>query len=219
MKYLFSVRPIITGIFLFSLIYVLSYDFYLKDYLDKRNDSVVIFDVLERISFSLIATVVFYFINQHVPQEKNREKTLSQLKRSVNLLQIDLIHLLSSLGIESNFDSFPDQALLDEKFTGRVTTEVIQGLGFTTLKYPINEFVTLAMERMNEELRNVLIFHDTIDNEVLIKLLAIKRNVDERRQAFFFGHIDLPLTWESPNLAYLGKTLTEINSQLSSKSE
>lgn len=215
MKYLLSIRPVIIIIFLLSLIYIFCYNFYFEECLTKNNYNLTIFKIIEKITFSLVATIIFYIINQHYPREKKKEKTLKQLKTSIGSLKTDIINLLQSLHIECSYNDYfeKDLKILDD----RLNTEIIQGKGSTALKYQISVYITLIMNRLSDEVEDILVFHDTINEDVLEKLLFLKRRVDERKKDKIFEQIELPLSWETPTLIIVSKTLEEISKMISSK--
>jgi len=219
MKYYRSINPVIKSLFYFASLYAIVFDFYLVEVFEEDSIWKTLLTVIERLCFSFIATIIFFIINQHYPKVKKKEKTNAQLKLIIQKIQIETIDLFGALGLRTNFREFVTQEILDAAFKGRSNKEVVQGKGFTTSKYPADEYVTMVMQRIGEHIQDVLLFHETIDNDILEKLLLIKSTVDDRRRTAFHSQHELPLDWESYQLSVISEKTFEIVTKLFTKEE
>ena len=96
----------IRNTFLTAFVSVIIIELLFKRFSAPNHTFFSIGDIYLKISYSLCAATIFYFINQHLPKEKRKVKALPLQSAAIVTIHNEVIELVSTLGIELPFQNF-----------------------------------------------------------------------------------------------------------------
>ena len=104
--YIKTLRKDLKYIFIMSLAYILLYNFLFVKVNSFFNGAHIFGDIFLKISFSLLATIIFYMINIHIPATNSKIKIFLFLSNKIHFLCNVQTSLIRSVEVNSerNFD-------------------------------------------------------------------------------------------------------------------
>jgi len=125
-----------------------------------------------KICFSIVAATFFYFINQHLPKEDRKVKSIRYIKNKLVMLNVETKHLLESIGTEETLVS---------KVTPKMIIDCCKHIPPKSKVRNINEqviefenwqlYLQYKIDRLRSMYDDILILHDLLDSKLFEKVL------------------------------------------------
>ena len=171
-KYFKSLNKLVKSLFWVSIVSLLVYNFYTKIYLEPYNEFAYnAGEFYIRLCYSILAAIIFYFINQHVPRQIKKEKTLRYVYEKLISLNKETGFLFQAIKISEDTNSiFSECGKIVYQNTVTDSEEEYKNWD-TYLRYKV--------DRMNYILNEILSLYEYIDDECYQLVIETKQIVND----------------------------------------
>lgn len=136
-------------------------------------------DIYLKISYSLCAATIFYFINQHLPKEKRKVKAVPLLSSALFSIHIEVILLVRALGIELPSQNFTTltRKMLDEACDKINPLSIVSTKESATPFTDWWEYFEYKSERILKHTQDLLPLYDLLDSDLMGIIFLIQNIV------------------------------------------
>lgn len=177
---LITVRKEIKIIFFLSLSSILIIEVLLNGSQAKYHQLYSIEQIYLKICYSLTATIVFFFINQHLPKEERKMKSLVFVNNKAAKIQREIDYFLFALGVETKNHEKPALVLITDACDKISNMKLPVHVSTQESQSPFNnwyEYFDFKITRIKSLVKEILTFHELLDSGILEKLLKIDDNL------------------------------------------
>jgi hypothetical protein len=199
---LISIKKEIKLAFLMSLASILFIEIILKNYPASSNAIYVVGDIYLKVCYSIVATAIFFLINQHIPKENRNVKTNRYIGNKLTTVSNELSRLLETLGIDQKNLDITEQIIKEACEKINPESQVIE------LRINIfpnwRDYLKYKTDKINQLLTDVMILNSSIETELLEHIV----NMLDALDGFYYlnnRNISLgkDLSFYSYNMSYL----------------
>jgi len=209
--------------FVFVVLAILMIELIGKRFSAINHSFYVLGDIFLKLCYSITAAIIFYFINQHLPREKRKLKSIVFVNNKIHNIQFEFKYLM--LGISQELGDVRFSEFTRDKFKfyfEKINPNhpvVVQHDGKFNDWY---EFINYKSSKIKANTNDLLSLNDIIDSEIMHYVFAIDdivsgitMNLGRRR----FGNTDLSF-WSHDffrlgiELEYLHKCFFKKNKEL-----
>lgn len=202
----------IRNVFMIATLSILSIELIGKKYNAINHSFYVLGDIYLKLCYSITAAIIFYFINQHLPREKRKLKSLLFLNNKIHNIHFEFKYLL--LSVSEKLEEIRFSEISRDEF--KIYFEIINPNHVINAKHDGHfkdwyDYINYKSLKIKAATNDLLPLNDIIDSEVMQYIYAIDNivsgitmNLGKKR----FGNTDLTL-W-SHDLFHLGVELEEL---------
>ena len=172
-----ALRPEIKYGFLFTLSSILVMELILKNFPAQNDTFFRAGDIYLKFCYSFTASVIFFYINQHLPKQEKKVRTHQFMHNKIVSITMSIADIQGSLNVIYSAD--PDE--LRRRFNEACSKTYIKAMvRDTLLQYPNWEvYLKAKTEKINFDISSLMIVNDVIDGDLLSHLLKIQDSVSK----------------------------------------
>jgi len=195
-----SVRKEIKFAFLLGIMSILAIELVFKNIPSPSETFYKIGDIYLKFCYSLAASSIFYFINQHLPKEEKKEKSIKFIISKLTFVRQELNQVLLNLDLpKTDIKSFN----FDEKDVRNAWAKIDptkQVYDYMDSSAPFNnwfEYLNYKESKIKSLLEDLATANDSLNSSLYESILAVKLLVFP----FVLGISDLP-NWNRERYLY-----------------
>lgn len=218
-KRFWSLNSTVKWSFIISFFFLIIYKIIPCLFTNLPLESKAIFEFLEKLSYAIIGSTIFYFINQHLPKEKKKIKATLLLKWKIEILERDVVNFLGSLGIQNDMkqplsrkevrnrlDSFP-------KKMGHPISYIENNRVFQTHI----EYFNFVFTKMKDTIDDIISYSDYFDEEILDYLVKTSVIIDIYNSELSPVSNNTNLSWYSFHIYAIGFNMYNLRMRFDKK--
>lgn len=169
-----AVKKDIKIAFFISFLSVIFIELILKNYDSPSVEFYKIGEIYLRVCYSVIATIIFFVINQHLPKENRNANTHRYISNKFGNISSEISWLLETIGLEKNLDISKEE--LTKALAGRNENLPVEEFGMLFPNYI--SYLRYKIERIKSLLNEILILNSSIESDLLERLTYMHDALD-----------------------------------------
>jgi len=171
-----SLRKEVKIAFVISLASILLKDLFLLMILvdDKWLDNLG--EIYLKICYSILASTIFFFINQQIPKQQKKNKIKLILENGVQYIELSILGFNKNLGIEDNCISYNEIEACSRLINLHDQTSlfIFPDMVYSTTWY---DYLNEVTKNISNRITFIISFHENLDASILDILLRIQNHI------------------------------------------
>ncbi len=175
-----TVNQAVKRLFYGSALSIIIIEFFFKRWAAPNDVIYRVCDFFLKLFYSFTASTIFFFVNQHLPKEAKRLKTISIVNGQLSIIASEISLMLSAIGItyeqigkrEITFNLI--NSISANKEAGDVCAVFESNIKFNSW----NEYFKFKGERLELHLKTMMTIHELVDNDILQELFHLTSPIE-----------------------------------------
>jgi len=162
--------------FIFSLLSIIIYKIF-NLYFCIDIKFLPIAEFVEKLFYAIIGSTIFFFINQHIPRERKKAKTVLLLNWKFKILERDIVNFLGSLHIRNDMKTPLRRKEVNEYLNNRPRKmgDPVNAIQNNTIFPTHLQYFKYVFSKLRDNINETIKYSEYFDEEILDYL--IKMNV------------------------------------------
>ncbi|WP_432223130.1 hypothetical protein ACRASX_16370 (plasmid) [Flavobacterium sp. TMP13] len=214
-----SLNNVVKWSLILSVFYIVIYKIDFETFRTLNSIPLIFSELFEKLSYAIIFSTTFYFINQHLPKENKKVKVALLLQWEIKILERDVTNFLSALGLSS---AIQDPVSIKE-------IKKLLDIQARKMGSPINcqntnlyfrshiDYFQYIFIKMKENINEIIKYSEYFDENILDYLLRMNVAIDVYKSSLAPTHKSNNVSWHSFEIYAIAFNMLNLRKQFDKK--